>query len=234
MSCWTASRSLMLRFMSAPNLAVVAGIHQLNADREALAALRHPAGHDGADAEPTGRLRDVSFLALEPKDGIARFHLHLRQLREVVDEAFGDAVAQVFRVRIAAGVDERQHGERIDRLGRGAQKEERESRPSDRRCRRHCGLSPAGHAPDRLEPVAVAIARQALEVARSSAALWYRVSRSFSVALLMMRTSSSGSRGFSRSARSGARFRMASNTRAGVSPQNARRPVAICTSWRPG
>ena len=69
--------------------------------------------------------------------------------------------------------------------------------------------------------------------ARRSAELWYRSSGSFSSALLMMLSSSSGTRGFSSTGAVGARLRIASNTAADVVPPNARRPVIISYSTTP-
>ena len=66
-----------------------------------------------------------------------------------------------------------------------------------------------------------------LRSARISAAVWQRISRSFSSALLMVSSSFGGSSGFSRIAAVGARFRMASVMTAEVSPRNGRTPVAI-------
>ena len=63
--------------------------------------------------------------------------------------------------------------------------------------------------------------------ARISAALWQRISGSFSKALLMVSSSFGGSSGFRRLAAVGVRFRMASVMTAEVSPRNGRTPVAI-------
>ena len=52
-------------------------------------------------------------------------------------------------------------------------------------------------------------------------------SRSFSSALLMMRSSSGGISGFSRTGAAGARFRMASKITPEVSPRKGSAPVAI-------
>ena len=68
---------------------------------------------------------------------------------------------------------------------------------------------------------------------RKSAAVWYRMVRSFSSDLLMMRSSSCGTSGLMRTGATGARFRMASNTAAEVEPEKAWRPVAISYSTTP-
>src|SRR5579863_3668926 len=66
-----------------------------------------------------------------------------------------------------------------------------------------------------------------LRSARSSAADWQRISRSFSRALLMISSSLGGSPGFRRTAAVGCRLRIASVITAEVSPWNGRTPVAI-------
>src|ERR1043165_5404439 len=47
------------------------------------------------------------------KDGAAGHDFELRQLRQVVDDGFRDAVAEVFRLGFAATVNEGQDGQRI-------------------------------------------------------------------------------------------------------------------------
>src|ERR1700690_3213718 len=63
--------------------------------------------------------------------------------------------------------------------------------------------------------------------ARISAAVWQRMSRSFSVALLMISSSLTGTSGLSRVAATGVRLRIASVMTAEVSPRNGKTPVAI-------
>src|SRR5947209_5978442 len=63
--------------------------------------------------------------------------------------------------------------------------------------------------------------------ARISAALWQRTSRSFSRALLMVRSRSAGISGFIRLSGVGALLRIASKMAAVVSPRNGNTPVAV-------
>src|SRR3984893_7998480 len=63
--------------------------------------------------------------------------------------------------------------------------------------------------------------------ARISAALWHRSFGSFSSALLISSSSFGGKSGFNRAAETGARFKIASNITADVSPRNGNDPVAI-------
>ena len=69
--------------------------------------------------------------------------------------------------------------------------------------------------------------------ARTSAACWYRTSRSFSRALAMIRSSSSGTCGLLWRADVGSRFRIASWITPVVRPENACWPVAISYSTAP-
>src|SRR5262249_39708316 len=61
--------------------------------------------------------------------------------------------------------------------------------------------------------------------ARNSAALWQRTSRSFSKALLMMRSNSAGTSGLRRTGEAGARFKIESKITPEVSPRNGGVPV---------
>src|SRR5215469_2649824 len=63
--------------------------------------------------------------------------------------------------------------------------------------------------------------------ALNSAAVWHRMSRSFSSVLVMISSSLGGRLGLIRTGAAGARFRMASVTTAEVSPLKGGTPVAI-------
>ena len=75
--------------------------------------------------------------------------------------------------------------------------------------------------------------RKRLRSVSISAAERYRRSQSFSSALLMIRSSSAGRSGFSRTGATGARFTMASQIIAEVSPRNGNVPVAISYNTAP-
>ena len=68
---------------------------------------------------------------------------------------------------------------------------------------------------------------------RMSEACWYRSSRSFSSARLMMSSSLGGRSGFNRNGGSGARFMMPSKMMPELSPRNGKVPVAISYSTTP-
>jgi hypothetical protein len=102
----------------APELLVLVCIHQLDGHRETVRAWRDAAGDDGADAQLAGHGREVGVPPLVAEDGGPRDHLQVGQPREPVDEALGQAVAQVVGVRVAARVLEGQDGDGLQ--GRAA------------------------------------------------------------------------------------------------------------------
>ncbi len=107
--------------LPAPQLRAVGDVHQLGFDHEPIAARLHAAGDDRLDVQIAADLLRVDVLALVAEHDAARAHAQRRQLREAVDQAFGDAVRQVLRVARRADTDEWQHRHRVDRLrGRGA------------------------------------------------------------------------------------------------------------------
>ena len=71
-------------------------------------------GEDGAHIQiATGSLR-IDGAALETKYGALRHHAEFWDGGEDIDEARGDAVAEVFVLGVATGVVEGQDGERVD------------------------------------------------------------------------------------------------------------------------
>ena len=153
----------------------------------------------------------------------ARGDAQAPDLRQVRDEAFGDAIAQVVAVRVAAAVDERQHRHRTDRLAsrrpqaeelhsRGKQRDDGDGAASDQRplASPATGSGEWSFLSARRERAGIAVALQALQVARSSDACWYRSLGSFSSALLMTSSSLAGDSGVTRPTGIGVRFRIAS------------------------
>ena len=65
-----------------------------------------------ADIQLLGNLGHVDRLALEGEGGVAGDDGERGRLRQVGDDVLGDAVAEVFLLRIAAHVGEGQHGDR--------------------------------------------------------------------------------------------------------------------------
>ena len=63
----------------APDVAVVAGVHQFSADLQVVAALHHASFEDGADAQRLPNRVGIGVLALVHEGGVARHHLEVRQ-----------------------------------------------------------------------------------------------------------------------------------------------------------
>ncbi len=101
-------------------MTVVVGINQFSADKKIIAVLNDSTNQHCLDAEVVrhllrignARLRIVNFVA---KDRIARDHFYIRQLGKIVDETFGDAISDVFKLGIAINVDKGQDRQRIYR-----------------------------------------------------------------------------------------------------------------------
>src|SRR5207244_3862854 len=88
----------------APKLLSLDHVDQFRGGHERLAALDHTAGQHHAHIQlAPDRLR-VHIRRLIAEHGTARGYAKLRDGREAVDDAFGDAVAEIFAVGIAAGV----------------------------------------------------------------------------------------------------------------------------------
>src|SRR5262249_29340009 len=98
----------------APDLAAILGVDQLSADNQDFTVRQDPAGEDRSDPKfPPDRLR-IYFSAFVAKGRVPRDDFQVSQLGKAVYEAFADAFREIFRVWIAAHIDERQDGDRID------------------------------------------------------------------------------------------------------------------------
>ena len=95
-------------------MAAIAGINQLGADVQCVPSLRDSALEDRAHAQLAAKSLSIRFFPLVAENGVSRHHFQIRQLRQAVDEAFGDAVAQVFGVWITIGVHEGQDRQRVN------------------------------------------------------------------------------------------------------------------------
>ena len=86
----------------APDLAVVARVYKLDADRKIIAPLNDPPRQHGLDIKLVPDLARVRVAPFVAKDRVARHDLEVRRLREVVYQAFGYAVRQVLRILVLA------------------------------------------------------------------------------------------------------------------------------------
>src|SRR5438132_10728206 len=58
----------------------------------------------------------VSLLALVSEYGGPRHNSQVRQSRKTVDDVFGNPVAQIFQIRIAAGINQRHDSDRMNSI----------------------------------------------------------------------------------------------------------------------
>ena len=113
-SCCTVRRSLRaLAELFSPELGLGVGVHELGLDVQHVSLLHDAPGQDRPRVQRESDGRRIGLQPLVAEHEAARNHPKSRELRETVDDAFGDPVGDVFDLRIRAGVDERQHGERL-------------------------------------------------------------------------------------------------------------------------
>jgi hypothetical protein len=96
-----------------PQVRVGPGADQLRRDTHRVAGLAHRAFEHIGNVQRARDLRDAGLLALERERRRARRHLQLRNLREQVQQLFGDAVGKILVRLFIAHVDERQHRDRV-------------------------------------------------------------------------------------------------------------------------
>src|SRR5215475_10105599 len=83
-------------------------VDQLRCDPDAIASFAHAALDDVSDTKLPREMTDIDWLALESERRVACYHRERRDLREICDDVFGDGIAEVLLLRIAAHVGERQ------------------------------------------------------------------------------------------------------------------------------
>jgi hypothetical protein len=66
----------------------------------------HASFQDKVDAETLRDFLHVHVLALVGEGGVARYDKETRHFRQISNDVFGDAVTEVFLLRVAAHVDE--------------------------------------------------------------------------------------------------------------------------------
>ncbi len=92
-----------------PELRAGCGIDQLDVDPHFLAGTLDAAFDDIAHAELAADLARVDLLALVGKGGVAGDHHAALDPRQVGGQIVGDAVGEIFLLRIVAEIGERQH-----------------------------------------------------------------------------------------------------------------------------
>src|SRR5215813_12134662 len=98
----------------APQLRTFLSLDQLGLHNQGIAALENTARHNCTHIQFSPNLLQVFVVPLVLKCSIACRPAQAVKLGPIIDQAYGDSIAKVFGVGIATGVDEGQHGERID------------------------------------------------------------------------------------------------------------------------
>ena len=91
-----------------------AGIDELGAHAQAGAGDAHAAGQHRAHLQLVADGAHVLLPVAQLRGGVPRHHAHARHLGECVDQLFGEAVAEVLVLRLAAEIGEGQHRHRDD------------------------------------------------------------------------------------------------------------------------
>ena len=117
--CCIAMMSAPCRCSAVPRFRCCPDVGEFGAYLDGIAVRHHAPGDQRGHAQFFAHLLHVDIFAFVAKDRVPRFHFQLGHVRQIVDQRFGDAVAQVVGFGIAADVGERQHRQRIDlrRLG---------------------------------------------------------------------------------------------------------------------
>ena len=97
-----------------PKLGVVTHVGKLGADLDIVAVRCDAAADQSRNAKLAAGLLEVDIFAFVVEDGVARLYFETGNVGEAGDEGFGDAVAQIVGVWIAAYVGEGQDGHGID------------------------------------------------------------------------------------------------------------------------
>ena len=102
--------------MRPPKLAAIGRTHQIGLDADFIAALRDASHEQSTHLKRLPDLPRIILAPLETKRCAASHDLEVRKLRKRVNQALGQAIAQVIVVWIGSSVDEGQHGQGADSL----------------------------------------------------------------------------------------------------------------------
>jgi hypothetical protein len=102
--------------------------------------LRDTPDQNSFDLEVFSDFLWVVFFPLEAEGGAARHDFDVRQARETADQAFGNAIAQVFIAGVGCGVDKWQNSDGYDLAcsGSGFSAEVKHSHDDCDKCKRGC------------------------------------------------------------------------------------------------
>src|ERR1700746_1605297 len=102
-----------------PEAVAAADVHELSADPQPVARPPHAPLEHGRHLELRPDLGEIDPLSAERERRGPRRDAQAGQLREGVDDLFGDALAEILEVGVAAQVRERQYGYRLASLSLG-------------------------------------------------------------------------------------------------------------------
>ena len=97
-----------------PDMRFGLAVDELDGDAHAVGGLAHASFHDVVDAEFLGDAARRHRLALVREDGVARDDQEVAKARQLGDDVLGQPVGEELLLRIAAHIDEGQHGDRGD------------------------------------------------------------------------------------------------------------------------
>src|SRR5713101_3326766 len=87
----------------------VSNINQLGGDAETISKFSHTALQDGSHIQLFPELPHVGLFSLEEERGSSSRHMEVFDLRQHIDDLFGNTVGKEFVFRIRAHVDKRKH-----------------------------------------------------------------------------------------------------------------------------
>src|SRR5687767_9442005 len=101
--------------MLAPKLRDVFEIDQVSLNADDVAVPAHASGDHSANVQLLSYLARIDLFSFVTGHDAARHNAQLRQLGKAVDQALGDLVIYILRVRIGRLVYKRQYGNRLNR-----------------------------------------------------------------------------------------------------------------------
>jgi hypothetical protein len=103
-----------LRILIAPELRILADVDKFRANDEGVAAARHPSRDHGAHIELASDFLWGVGLSLVTENRVSRHYAQLGDAGKIVDQSFRDAITEVFRVLVTAGIRKWQHRNRVN------------------------------------------------------------------------------------------------------------------------
>jgi len=103
-----------------PHLGIRGRVDQFGLNIQGVAALQHSSGQQDPHVQLMCHGHRIDFYAPVPEGCATRHDPQFVNFRKMIDQAFGDAVAQIIGVFAVPRVDKREHRDRIDDVGSSA------------------------------------------------------------------------------------------------------------------